>query len=123
MLINLPYIYIQDTVDIGVKLKTTFIIIANIFPIGPYVVTKAHFLILYNSQNEDEHFSLKEDIYPRNKMNFATVLRISHPRIRIILQRKVPGNEATYQYLKIMNMILHAFLDENLSPSKRLYYI
>ncbi|XP_043289665.1 uncharacterized protein [Venturia canescens] len=114
-------IFIQDTIHIGAKLRTRLLKPSIILPMGNFIITASHLKILMDTVSKDKHCLNQKDLSPKDKMNYASVEKISDPKIIDLLKHNVPGSEATTVYLQIMHLFMSAFLKKDMKPLDRVY--
>jgi len=113
-------IYIQDTVHILTKLRTRFLKTNIIIPMGNYFATVDHLMELTRTFSKDKHLLTVSDLKPEDKMNFSSAEKMCSTNVLTILEN-IPNTHATIAYLKIMNYILTAFLNKEVSTEERIY--
>jgi len=117
------FIYTQDTVYIGGKLKSRLLKPSIVMPLGKFIVSSGHLQILINIVSKDKHFLTQSDLSSEDKMNFRSVIKICDPKIWSLLEKHVPGSEGTQIYLKIMFYVINSYLSTSLTVENRIYYI
>lgn len=117
------FICTQDTVHIGGKLKSRLLKPSIIMPLGNFVISSGHLQTLINLVSKDKHLLTQSDLSSKDKMNFTSAKKISDPKIWSLLEKHVPGSEATRAYLQIMYYVLNSYLSQALSMEDRNYYI
>ena len=115
-------IYTQDTVHILTKLRNRFLKDSIVLPMGNFGVSKGFLQIVKDSHPKDQHFLVEKDFDNKDKMNFPSVIKMSHSRV-INLLKPLPGSEATQEFLKLVNFIGQSFLSKSLHISERIYCI
>ena len=80
------FICTQDTVHIGTKLKTRFLKPSLIMPLGNFFISSGHLSILIDNVSKDKHMLSACDISSKDKMNFASMIKICDPRIWHLLR-------------------------------------
>lgn len=113
-------IFVQDTVHIGTKLRTRILKPNIILPMGNYFVSIDHLMELTRVFSKDKHLLAVSDLKPEDKMNFLSAERMCSTKVLNLLP-DIPNTHATVAYLKIMNYILTAFLDKEMSTEERIY--
>ena len=119
--INTDVVFLQDTVHIGTKLRNRLLKPSIILSMGDHIVSQSHLKILLNLVSKYKHCLCEKDISVKDKMNFASVEKISHPCVSQLLEKHVPTSAATVSYLKIIHLFLKAFLCKDLTPSERIH--
>ncbi|KAF5278061.1 hypothetical protein FQA39_LY18402 [Lamprigera yunnana] len=82
---------LKNTVHIGTKLRTRLLKYPSIMPCGNKLISLTHLNIFMKTFSKDAHGLSKNDIEPKDKMNFD-----------------VPESQATAQYLVLMSRILES---------------
>jgi len=111
-------IYIQDTVHILKKLRTRFLKSNIIIPMGNYFATVDHLMELTRTFSKYKHLLTVSDLKPEDKMNFSSAEKMCSTNVLTILEN-IPNTRATIAYLKIMNYILTAFLNKEVSTEEQ----
>ena len=114
---------VQDTVHIGTKLRNRFITASIVLPMGNFIISNTHLKILMDKLSKDKHSLRETDLHPKDKMNFGSVLRLQHPKVRNLIALHVPHSDATQEYLKIIFYVINSYLSTTLTASQRLYLI
>lgn len=112
----------QDTVHIGGKLRSRFVKPSLIMPMGNQFVSSGHLNVLINLVSKDKHLLNLSDLSPKDKMNFASVMKICDPRVWKLLEMNVPGSEGTIAYLRVMYYVLISYLCKTMTIADRIYY-
>ena len=120
---GLSQIFIQDTVHIGTKLRNRLLKHSLILPMGKFIASKAHLNIIMNVCSKDKHYLTEKDINGKDKMNFASVVKLCSLNIIKLLTENIPDSLATQVYLKIIFYVLNSFLSTSLKVSERIYCI
>lgn len=117
-----PY-YTQDFPHIGTKLRNLFLRTNNKpgkLPFGKYFIQHSHVQQIFEMHGKDVHFLTQSDIFPVDKQNFGSVMKLCDSKVINLLKQNVKGSEGTVMFLQIMFDAIIAFMDKNLSPIKRL---
>lgn len=115
--------YSQDTVHIGTKMRNFFLrTIWNEekLPFGKYYINWNHLKFLLCNFSKGEHQLTATVLNPIDKQNFASVLRMCHPRVTNLLKYHVSDSEATVVFLNIMRDVIDSYLDQHISPLERI---
>lgn len=115
--------FVQDTVHILTKLRNRLLTCSRIFPIGFWIVSMSHVKYLIENVSKDKHLLTIHDIEPKDRQNYLSAEKISSEKSIQCLIDYVPGSDATVLYLKAMQCIRLAFLDEDLQSKDRIYNI
>ena len=108
---------VQDTVHIGVKLKSRLLKPSITLPLGRYIATSSHLAILMKTVGREKHGLRCKDLNHQDKQNFDAVENIinaSH------LLDSMPDAVGTKQYIGIMHSVVNSYLDKSLKPEQRL---
>lgn len=112
---------IQDTVHIGAKLRTRLLKPSILLPMGDFLVSVSHLKILTSNVSKDKHCLNAKDLSPKDKMNYQSVSKISNPKVTSLLEKHVPGSQATVLYLQMIHLFTEAFLNQDIEPLERIY--
>ncbi|CAF4541163.1 unnamed protein product, partial [Didymodactylos carnosus] len=88
---------------------------------GNYSIDVKHINHLIENNSKLEHNLVKSDIYPRDRQNFASCLKISSNSVLDLLEQNNSA-QATHCYLNLLNSIIQAYIHKTTTVSKRLYY-
>lgn len=113
-------IYVQDTHHIGTKLRNVFLKPSVFLPIGNYVVSSTHLIIMINEKPKEDHGLTSSDINRADKMNFRAVEEICERRVIRVLQT-IPSTEGTIVFLEVLKDILDSFLVKNITAVERVH--
>jgi hypothetical protein len=83
---------------------------------GNYFATVDYLMELTRTFSKDKHLLTVTDLKPEDKMNFLSAEKMCSTKVL-----NIPNTHATIAYLKIMNYILTAFLDKEVSTDERIY--
>lgn len=119
---NVEECYLQDTVHILTKLRTRILKPGIVLPLGNFNVTVDHLKQLITQVTKDKHMLTPSDLKPDDKMNFLAAQKMCSNLVTVNLEA-IPHTEGTRAYLKLMNFVLSASLDNSLDLSVRLYRI
>lgn len=114
--------YIQDPTHIGTKMKTRFLKVDVVLPMGSYVATSKHLHEIIEKFPKNAHFLSLSALNPLDKMNFKSVLAIISNDVMNCLNHD-KKTLATQTYLKVMQYILDSFLDKGLTAVERTFKI
>lgn len=110
----------QDFVHILTKLRTRFLKPGVVLPIGNKKASVDHLRYMLENTRKDEHRLTLSDINAEDKMNFNSAQKMCSTSVMNCL-KNIPDTEGTLIYLKIMNNLIAAFLDNQLSLYDRVY--
>ena len=111
---------VQDTVHIGVKLKSRLLKPSIILPLGMYVATSSHLRILIKTLSKARHGLRLMDLDHHDKQNFAAVEHIINASQ---LLHELPDAVGTKQYIGIIHSVVNSYLNKGLRPEERLHEI
>lgn len=74
---------------------------------------------LLDNFSKDQHQLTASALDPKDKQNFNSVLRISDERVSWLLEKNIPGSDATRKFLEIIRNLIESYSDETLSPLDR----
>ena len=114
--------YVQDTVQIGTKLRSQLQTPSIILALGRYAAGAHHLQLVQTSFSKDQHGLRERDIDCRDKQNFDSVLRITSSSVMTQLAQ-IPDAMGTYVYLKALKAVLDSYLNKELHPLDRIYNI
>lgn len=118
-----PFICTQDTVHVGAKLKTRLLKPSIIMPLGKFFIPPGHLSVLINNFSKDKHLLTPSDLSSKDKMNFASVIKICDPKIWNLLKLHVPGSEGTVLYLQMMYFVIISYLSKTMTIADRIYFL
>ncbi|KAL4126815.1 hypothetical protein QTP88_011024 [Uroleucon formosanum] len=113
-------ICIQDTTYIGTKLRTRLLKPSVVLPMGRYAASLTHFQCLIDSYSKDKHFLTKSDLNSIDKMNFRAAEKMCSDNV-IEFMKSIPDTNGTVAYLSIMQFVISAFNDHNISIKDSIY--
>lgn len=116
------WIYAQDTIHIGTKLRNRLLKAGIILPMGEYFVSIDHLKTLLQL-DKDIHHLVQSDICPKDRQNYSSLEKIMHDRVIEALDKHVPNSKATVMYLRLCKKITSSYLDVNMKPTDRIYNI
>lgn len=117
-----PSYYTQDFAHLLTKLRNLYMKTINDLkklPFGKYFIQHLHVQHIFEKYGKDVHLMTQTDIFPVDKQNVGSVMKMCDPRVINLLKQSVNGSEGTIMFLQIMFDSTHAFTDRNLSPIKR----
>lgn len=117
------FICVQDSTHIGTKLRNRILKPSIILPIGTFLISKSHMVVLLKNYSKDNHLLTETDVNPKDRQNFQSFLKISSQLVQNLLKDKVPDSDGTVLYLKISRMIVDAYMDPDKSPINRIFDI
>nr|CAI5818584.1 unnamed protein product [Callosobruchus analis] len=114
--------YVQDSVHILTKLRTKLTKPSVVLPMGQYFASVSHLYELLSQFSKDKHLLTPSDLKAEDKMNYDAAKRMCSTNV-IQLLEKIPNTEGTVVYLKLMNAVITAFIEEDISVYERLHSI
>lgn len=115
--------FLQDYVHIGTKLRNFLLrTIRNQtrLPFGKYFINWNHLKILLEKFTKDRHQLTATVLNPIDRQNFSSVLKMCHRRVTELLKEHVKESEGTVFYLQMMNDVIEAFMNVELTPLQRI---
>nr|CAI5852727.1 unnamed protein product [Callosobruchus analis] len=112
--------YVQDSVHILTKLRTKLTKPSVVLPMGQYFASVSHLYELLSQFSKDKHLLTPSDLKAEDKMNYDAAKRMCSTNV-IQLLEKIPNTEGTVVYLKLMNAVITAFIEEDVSVYERLH--
>lgn len=114
---------IQDPPHIITKLRSLFLktnTAAKKLSFGPkYFIQIKHLEYLIKNFSKTEHLLTLSDLYPEDKQNYPSALKICDERVINLLNEKLPEARATAMFLRIMRNSVDAYQDKQLYPLQR----
>nr|CAI5847435.1 unnamed protein product [Callosobruchus analis] len=89
---------------------------------GQYFASVSHLYELLSQFSKDKHLLTPSDLKAEDKMNYDAAKRMCSTNV-IQLLEKIPNTEGTVLYLKLMNAVTTAFIEEDVSVYERLHSI
>lgn len=114
------YLPLQDTVHIGTKMRNRVLCNNCKLIFGDHSISKNHFQTLIDTISRDKHGLYQSHIRNNDRMNFGSVQKMTDSRVLEALKQHVDGSAGTILYMKMIDMILRAFLDFSLTPLMRI---
>lgn len=111
--------YVQDTVHIGVKMKSRLIESSIILPLGNYVAGLHHLRMVQGRFGKEMHGLREKDINHKDKQNYEAVLRLTSESVFKSLDQ-IPDAKGTVAYLRVLRCVIDSYLDKSLSPLARI---
>ena len=115
---SMPSVFcVQDIVHLGVKLKARLLKPSIVLPMGKFIATNSHFLMLTNLYGKHEHGLRARDLNHKDKQNYDAVQRMikaSH------LLKTIPEAVGTIVYIQLMESVVNSYLDKSSTPIDRI---
>ena len=118
-----PFICTQGTVHVGAKLKARLLKPSISMPLGKFFTFPGHLSVLIINVSKYKHLLTPSDLSSKNKMNFASVIKIYYPKIWDLLKLHVPESEGTVLYLQIMYFVIISYLSTTMTIADRIYFL
>lgn len=90
---------------------------------GKFKIDMAHLYILLYKYSKDKHQLTESVLNPADRQNFLSAQRMCDSKVIELLNMGVENSDATALFLQMMQSIMLAFMDPNLSPLERVRYI
>ena len=112
-------VLVQDTVHLGVKLKSRLLTHSQILPLGSYSAELSHLSMLQASFQKEQHNLRYKDLDHQDRQNFNAVVRIIDEKVLTLLGEFADA-KGTKHYLNATRSIIESFMNKNLTPLKRI---
>lgn len=119
---NPPY-YVQDPPHMLTKLRNlllTTIDKPNKLLFGKFYIQLKHIEEIVERFGKDKHLLTKDNLYPSDKQNLDSALKICDKKVIDLLKKNVEKSDATVIYLEIMSNVVAAFMNKDMSPIDRI---
>ena len=73
----------------------------------------------HSKLSKANHFLNESDLSSADKMNYKSVEKVSSENVRTLLKKHIKDSDATIAYLKLIDLFMNAFQNENLAPLER----
>ena len=114
--------YVQDTVHIGVKVKSRLLKPSIILPLGNYTAGAHHLHMIADIFNKDQHGLRHKDLDHKDRQNYDAVVHITGTSVLNLLSA-IPDALGTRYYLQALKSLLDSYLNRELTPLQRLEHI
>ncbi|CAF1300836.1 unnamed protein product [Adineta steineri] len=111
----------QDPVHLCTKIRNRLLSQSASLIIGEGKVSTDVLFDVINNQSKLIHGLVKTDIYPKDKQNFGSCIKISSVDVLSALEG-VSGSYATQIYLRLLRSIILAYIERSTSILNRLYH-
>ena len=112
-------VFVQDTVHLGVKLKSRLLTRSQILPLSSYSAESSHLCILQASFQKEQHNLRSRDLNHEDRQNFEAIVRIIDEKVLALLSEFADAKGTKY-YLKATQSIIESFMDKNMAPLQRI---
>lgn len=117
-------IFIQDAPHLMTKIRNLLLrtrFNPQKLKFGPrYSIQIRHLQKLIEIKSKTEHLLTLSDLYPEDKQNYPSALKICDERVINLLRENLPEAKGTAMFLEVMRNIIDAFHDFELSPLQRI---
>jgi len=110
-------VFVQDTVHLGVKLKSRLLAYSQILPLGLHSAELSHLCMLQASFQKEQHNLRSKDLDHQDRQNFNAVVRIIDGKVLTLLSEFADA-KSTKHYLSATRSIIESFMNKNLTPLK-----
>lgn len=117
------WIFAQDTVHIGTKLRNRLLKSDLLLPMGNCLISISHLKILLKNVPKNIHLLVRSDICPLDRQNYSSLEKMMSNNVIDALEKNVIGSEATVMFLHLCKQITASYLDEKMEPLERIYNI
>lgn len=117
------WIYTQDTMHIGTKIRNRLLKDKVVLPMGNKFVSISHLKTLLENVSKDVHRLVRSDICPKDRQNFSSLEKIIDKRVIEALENHVSDSQATVMFLRLTASITSSYLDEQITPTERIFRI
>lgn len=117
---NSTDIFFQDPPHKVNNLKNRMFDVGINMYMGTHLVTIRHIQHLVKNRPKNEHLISESDVNSEDRMNFEVVEKISTPKVLELLELHVVDSVGTVTYIKLMRLILDAFVKRDLTHQDRI---
>lgn len=118
---SMGFTCVQDTIDIGTKLRNRLLNSSVVLRMGNDAVSALHVKILINTVSKEIHGLVASDIYVEDRQNFKSLEKVMEKRVLESLEKNVADCKATVMYLKLCMQITSSYVQHDLRPIDRIY--
>ncbi|CAM4783358.1 unnamed protein product [Rotaria magnacalcarata] len=115
------FVCLQDGVHLCTKLRNRLLAANVVLLMGEQYASVSYLIELIENCSKIDHGLVISDVYPKDKQNFASCVKISSNGVLNVL-KKIQNSEATQVYLQIIQFIRFAYVDKSPNIIDRLYY-
>ena len=115
------FLFMQDGIRLCTKMRNRILSTKTNLRMGSYQGSVQHLHQLLRTTNKIDHNLSKSDLNVRNKQNFSSCQRIPSDNVLDVLFLK-GQYKAAYNYLLILNLLIIAYTQPNVSLLDRIYY-
>ena len=117
---NQLFLFMQDGPHVYTKMRNRLLSKTACLTMGNYRVSIEHLFDLINNNNKLDHNLSKSDLDVKDKQNFHSCQKICDEKVLNILMTN-DEYKATYIYLVILNLLIDAYTNVEISLSYRIY--
>ena len=114
------YLCMQDGVHLATKLRNRLLSKKAAMCIGGQRVDVKHLSNLIENHSKIDHNLVKSDVFPQDKQNYSSCLKITSDDVLDLLKAK--DTMATYVYLHLMQLTILTYISKNTSIHDRLFH-
>lgn len=115
-----PYLCMQDGVHLATKIRNRFLSNKITMLMGKEYVSVTHVENLIENYSRIDHNLYKSDVFPNDRQNFTSCLKISTDDVLELLENA--NNIATHTYLYLLKLSIQAYVSKDVHISDRLYF-
>ena len=115
------FLFMQDGIHLFTKMRNRILSTKTNLRMGSYQGSVQHLHQLLRTTNKIDHNLSKSDLNVRDKQNFSSCQRISSDNVLDVLFLK-DQYKAAHNYLLILNLLIIAYTQPNVSLLDRIYY-
>ncbi|CAF3986089.1 unnamed protein product [Rotaria sp. Silwood2] len=115
------FLCMQDGIHLCCKIRNRLLSKNAKLKMGSYNVSIIHLHQLIKTTNKIDHNLCKSDLNIRDRQNFSSCQRISDDKVLIMLSFN-EQYKATYNYLLLLNLLIMAYTNRQVSLLTRIYY-
>lgn len=115
--------YVQDMIHIGAKMRCRLLNESIKLTMGTQQASVTHLKSLVNNVQKSVHGLNSTDIRLIDRQNFRSYEKMVDKRVITALETHVNGAEATIQYLQLCSDVTSSYLDFDMTPLDRIFYM
>lgn len=114
------YLSMQDGVHLATKIRNRLLSKKTTLLMGNQYVRVTHLEDLIENYSRIDHNLVKSDVFPHDRQNFTSCLKISTDDVLDLL--KDSNYMATYSYLYLLKLAIHTYVNKSTNISDRLFF-
>ena len=114
------FLCMQDGVHLATKIRNRLLSKTATMLIGNQYISVNHLADLIENYTKIDHNLVKSDVFPRDRQNFSSCLKISSDDVLKLLN--TPNTTATYIYLYLLKLVIQTYVSKNTNIWDRLYF-